>query len=176
MSGADESGIASEDIIQYWHVCFMQQLSCKQELYNFLSCNIIDKPHPKNNHTDNEMYQEAFFAPLFLEEIVSDGNTALLKDVYIPAQYKVNSFEGEKRIDFATMLNSFFNARDKFTWQQDFCFPNSIQKDFFNNDYGEAGKRKKQFCIILIYFTTYICKQSTIFHCSLKKLARESNQ
>ena len=145
MSGADESGIASEDIIQYWHVCFMQQLSCKQELYNFLSCNIIDKPHPKNNHTDNEMYQEAFFAPLFLEEIVSDGNTALLKDVYIPAQYKVNSFEGEKRIDFATMLNSFFNARDKFTWQQDSAFPTVSKKIFSIMIMGKPGSGKSSF-------------------------------
>lgn len=145
VSGAEETGIVDDVVTQFWLGSFMQQLSCKQELYNFINQNCIDTLQPKDVHADNKTYQEAFAAPLFLEAIISDGKTALLKDVYIPAQYKVDSFEGEKRIDFAKTLNSFFNARDKFTWQQNPAFPIVSNKIFSIMIMGKPGSGKSSF-------------------------------
>lgn len=144
VSGSDVTGIVDDEVVTYWLNCFFENLACKQELHNFLNQYKGEKQKFFPN-ADNSDYQKSFCASLFLEAGINDGKEAQLKDVYVPAKYKVNLLGKEKRIDFATMLISFFNKRETFRWQQDdSCSPVS-DRIFAIMIMGKPGSGKSSF-------------------------------
>lgn len=89
VSGSDVTGIVDDEVVTYWLNCFFENLACKQELHNFLNQYKGEKQKFFPN-ADNSDYQKSFCASLFLEAGINDGKEAQLKDVYVPAKYKVN--------------------------------------------------------------------------------------
>ncbi len=174
-SGADETGIADEDVINYWLDSFSMNLSFNQELYNYLNQNRNERasilPQSKIK-SDCKEYFDAFREPLFLESAIGDGARALLKDVYIPAKYKVGTPEGEKRVDFARMLDSFFNAREEFTWQQDDRFPVIANRIFAIMIMGKPGSGKSSFVSYLSTLLPSMAKSRPYYIVRLRNMLK----
>ena len=143
-SGADETGIVTKDVIGYWIKCFRINLSCAQELFNYISQE-RGRDIVENFHADSTDYQDAFNEKLFLETVVDDGKFASLKDVYIQPRYKTKTVKGEKTVEVASMLKSFFSDRDRFTIQQDDDFPVIAKKIFAIMILGKPGSGKSSF-------------------------------
>ena len=55
-------------------------------------------------YDDTDDYLKSYVEPLFMESQIGDGKTALLKDVYIPAEYK----DGSDRVSVESLLWKFF--------------------------------------------------------------------
>lgn len=174
-SGADETGIADEDVINYWIDSFFVYLSFNQELYNYLNQNsnqrMNETPH-SNINSDCKEYFDAFSEPLFLESDIADGAIALLEDVYIPAKYKVATLEGEKRVDFAKMLDSFFNARKIFTLQQDDRFPVIANRIFAIMIMGKPGSGKSSFVSYLSTLLPSMAKSRPYYIVRLRNMLK----
>lgn len=67
---------------------------------------IRGKAKTSSCHDDTADYLKSFVDPLFLETQIGDGKTALLKDVYIPAEYK----NGSRRESVESLLWQYFKA------------------------------------------------------------------
>lgn len=174
-SGADETGIVDDEVIKYWLDSFFMHLSCCQELYNYIN----RTPQGGSNalsrievYADNKIYDEAFLEPLFLEAAVNDGKKALLRDVYMPAKYKVRTETGEKRIDISEMLSSFFNHRSSFTIQQDSKFPAIAFRIFAIMIMGKPGSGKSSFVSYLSSILPTIIPQRSYYIIRLRNMLK----
>lgn len=78
-----------------------------QDIFRYFFLNRIrGKAKTSSRHDDTADYLKSFVDPLFLETQIGDGKTALLKDVYIPAEY----INGSKRESVESLLWQYFKA------------------------------------------------------------------